>query len=297
MYDWDLLAAYLAVVRTGSLSSAARKLGLSHPTVRQRIERLEARVGGPLFTRSMSGLVPLEGHEALTAEAEAMEAAAHAFARHASADPRALSGRVRISAPSVFAVERIPPALAGLRYDHPGIEIELAVTNAVEDLLRRDADIAVRLTEPQQQALVARKVEPVRLGFYAARGRMADLVEGWDFHMLCESGLIIGQDRLRTIEASLIRLNMPVPSRFALRTDDDLAQLAAIRAGVGVGICQSAIAEAEGFVPVSREVSTELPVWLVAHEGQIGVPRVRAVFDRLIAELAQAHPRSAISEV
>lgn len=286
MYDWDLLATYLAVVRTGSLSGAARTLGLSHPTVRQRIERLEARVGAPLFTRSMSGLVPIEGHESLSAEAETMEAAAHAFARHASADPAALAGRVRISAPSVFAVERLPVALAGLRRDHPGIEIELAVTNAVEDLLRREADIAVRLTEPQQQALVARKVAPVRLGVYAARGQIADQVTGWDFGRLCDSGLMIGQDRLRTISDSLIRVGLPVPKRLALRTDDDLAQLAAIRAGVGVGICQATIAEAEGFVPVCPEISTKLPVWLVAHEGQISAPRVRAAFDGLVAALS-----------
>ncbi len=287
MRNWDLVAAYLAVCRTGSLSGAARALGLSQPTLRRQVEDLERLVGAALFLRSVSGLQPVPETGALMDEALAMEAAAEAFSRLAASQTGAPVGRVRISAPQVFAIEILPPLLVALRGDWPGLEFEVSVTNAVEDLLRKDADIAVRLVQPTQTALVVRKVAPVRLGFYAAPGPVAEAGQQMDYAALRDSGLMIGQDRLRSIDLALQQANLPPPDRCALRTDDDLAQLAAIRAGMGIGICQAGIARRDGLVPVCPELALDLPVWIAAHQDQIRLPRLRVVFDRLVAALSR----------
>jgi DNA-binding transcriptional LysR family regulator len=292
MHDlpWNLLAAFLAVHRSGSLSGAARSLGLSQPTVRRQIELLEAQIGVPLFVRVPSGLAPLEGSAPLIAEAEAMEAASAAFVRLVSGAAETASGTVRLTCPAVFAVEILPPTLARLRKEHPAIALELSVSNAVENLLRRDADIAVRLARPEQAALVSRKVQAVTFGFFAAPGPMAEMAAGLDWASLCDSGLLIMQDRGRTLEDALAQRGLRSPTRTALRCDDDLAQLAAIRAGLGVGITQTGIARREGLVPVCADLRLEQEVWVVMHEDQRRLRRVRAVFDALASALGDPAP-------
>jgi DNA-binding transcriptional LysR family regulator len=282
--DWDLVATYLAVCRTGSLSGAARARGLSHPTVRAQVERIEALVGSALFLRTPAGLVPVEGSAALVAEAEAMEIAAAAFRRRASAPASEVSGTVRIAASGVVGVELLPPVLAALRRDWPDLRLELVLSNRLEVLSRREADVAVRLARPTQGALVARRVAPVALGFFAAPARAADLA-GLSWEAACAAGVLIGQDRLDTIAAALRALGRAVPGRLALATDDDLAQLAAIRAGVGAGVAQVRIAARDGLVRLWPEIAFALEAFVVMPEDLRRVARVRTVFDALVAAL------------
>lgn len=282
--NWELFAAYLAVCRTSSLSAAARQLGLSQPTVRRQIEALEALIGATLFTRSATGLIPVAGHSALMAQAEAMEAAAQAFARLASAAADTVAGAVRLSCSRVYGVEILPPILAALMARWPALEIELVLTNDVSNLLRRDADIAVRLTPPQQEALVARKVAPMRVGLFAAPS-LAKRLEGLDFPALAATGLMIGQDRSETLAAGLRQHGLVPPQRTVFRSDDDLAQLGAIRAGIGFGICQVVIGERAGLVRLLPDVTPTVGAWVVMHEDQSRLARTRTVFDALVADL------------
>ena len=284
--NWGLLAAYLAVCRTSSLSGAARSLGSRNPTVRRQIETLEALLGTALFTRSVNGLAPVAGHHALMAEAEAMEAAAMAFARIASGTADEVAGTVRITCSQVYGVEILPPILADLRTAWPNLEIELMLSNAVDNLLRRDADIAVRLICPEQAALVARKVAPMRLGYFVAPGPLAERVRDMDFASLGATGLLIGQDRLDSIANGLQQLGFPLPSHTAFRTDDDLAQLAAIRSGLGVGICQVSIGESCGLVRLFSDLTPSFDAWVVMHEDQKRLARARVVFDALVEALS-----------
>jgi DNA-binding transcriptional LysR family regulator len=282
--NWELFAAYLAVCRTSSLSAAARQLGLSQPTVRRQIEALEANIGAALFTRSATGLLPIAGHMSLIAQAEAMESAAMAFARLASGAATEVAGSVRISCSRVYAVEILPPILANLLHRWPGLEIELVATNDVSNLLRRDADIAVRLTPPQQEALVARKVAPMRMGLFAAPS-LAPRLRGMGFAALGATGLMIGQDRDETLAAGLRQHDLTLPARTVFRSDDDLAQLAAIRNGVGFGICQVVIGERSGLVRLLPELTPTFEAWVLMHEDQSRLARTRAVFDALVADL------------
>jgi DNA-binding transcriptional LysR family regulator len=190
-----------------------------------------------------------------------------------------------VACSAVFAVEILPPILTRLRASWPDLDLELSVSNAVESILRRDADVAVRLVRPDQDAVVARRVTPLMLGLYAAPGPVAAAAAGMDWPTLAESGLLILQDRARTIETGLANLGLPLPRRAALRCDDDLAQLAAIRAGLGVGITQAAIALREGLLPICPDLRLPVDIWVAMHEDQRRLRRVKIVFDALVAGL------------
>ncbi|SDA36394.1 DNA-binding transcriptional regulator, LysR family [Sphingomonas sp. NFR15] len=272
-----------AVIREGSLSSAARALGLTQPTAGRHIAELEAQLSaGALFTRSARGLHATETARALAPHAAAMAAAAAALIRTASAPANAAAGVVRISASEVVGVEVLPPILATLHAAHPGLALELLLTNTTSDLLRRDADIAVRMTQPKQQALLAKSTGRIRLGFYAHRdylARSAPIENAADL----ASHALIGFDR---DAASLRAINAVWPDLpgFALRTDNQLAQVAAVRAGFGIGVVQDPIARRDpALFPVLRDTFiAHLPVWVVMHEDLRSTHRMRIVFDALV---------------
>jgi DNA-binding transcriptional LysR family regulator len=286
--SWDLYRTFLAVLREGSLSGAARALGLTQPTIGRHIEALEQAVGFQLFTRSQRGLAATEAALELRPYAETLSSTAASLLRAASGQGGAVKGTVRVSASEVIGVEVLPPVLAALRERHPELVIELAVSNAVEDLLRRDADIAVRMVEPSQEALVVRRLGKVTLGLHAHRrylGRrgMPKRLEDLAMHD------VIGFDReTPAIRSMLKRVPRFDVSRFALRTNSDLAQLAAIRAGFGIGVCQVALANRDRdlvrVLPDAFEL--KLGTWLAMHENLRSTPRCRIVFDALAAGLA-----------
>ena len=286
--DWERYRAFLAVLREGSLSAAARALGMAQPTIRRRVEELERQVGTALFTRSPSGLEPTALSRELVAPAEAMAAAAAAFARTASAETGATSGVIRITASEVVGVEVLPRVLAELRAEHPGLVFELALTNRNEDLLRREADIAVRMVRPTQGALVARRVGTVELGLHAHRR----VVEAWG-QPASLAGLrhfpVIGFDRESPSSRGLRAHGLDLRREdFIFRTDGDLAHLAAIRAGIGFGVCQVAIGRRDAdllrILPAAFSVGLE--TWIVMHEDLRSVRRVKLAFDALHSALA-----------
>ena len=289
---WELWRTFDAVLRGGSLSAAARELRLTQPTAGRHIAELEAALGaGALFTRSGRGLQPTETAKALGPHALAMASAASALVRTASAPTKAAAGVVRISASEIIGAEVLPGILAKLHQDHPALVFELLLTNASSDLLRRDADLAVRMTPPQQQALVAKSVGRIRLGLYAHRDYLARSGPLVSFEDLADHATI-GFDRdeavLRSIHMDLARL-----PAFNLRTDNQLAQLSAVRAGFGVGIVQQAIARRDPtLTPVLRDAFTAyLDTWIVIHEDLRTTQRMRIVFDALVEGLT-AHAKA-----
>jgi DNA-binding transcriptional LysR family regulator len=146
--DWSLYRSFLAVLREGSLSGAARSLGLTQPTMARHIEALEAAIGVELFTRSQQGLAATESALELRPYAESLAATTAAMMRMASGQGQAVKGTVRVSASQIMGAEVLPPIFSSLREQHPDLEIELLLSNAVDNLLRRDANIAVRMVEP-----------------------------------------------------------------------------------------------------------------------------------------------------
>lgn len=286
--DWALYRTLLAVLNEGSLSGAARRLAITQPTVARHIDALEARLGADLFIRSQRGLEPTDLARTLRSHAEVMAVAAATLLRAASGAPGAIEGTVRISASDVIGVEYLPFILARLRREHPALVIELALTDRVDDLLGRAVDIAVRMTDPTQGALLARRLPPVELGFHAHVDYLRRV--GTPVTLADLSGHdVIGYDAetpaLRAMASRLAPLDR---QGFALRTDSNLAQLAAIRAGFGIGICQVAVARRDpALVRVLSKITLPLPLWIVMHEDLKTSARYRVVFDALAAGLSR----------
>jgi len=285
--DWSHYRALLAVLREGSLSGAARRLGLAQPTLGRQIADLESALGVALFIRSPRGLLPTDAARDLAPHAEAMGAAAQAMARAASGGHAEARGTVRITASEIVGVEVLPPILADFRRAHPAVAVELALSNALDDLSRGDADIALRMVAPTQQALVARKIGAVELGLYAHRRYVEAHPQPIDAAHPSRGHTAVGFDSqppyLRALAA---RLGVSRDD-FAFRSDSDLAQLAAIRAGFGVGFIQRGVARREpDLVPLGGPTFS-LDVWVVLHEDLRASRRMRLMFDHLVAGLTR----------
>jgi len=284
--DWALFRTLLAVLDEGSLSAAARKLDLTQPTVARHVDALEAALGADLFLRSQRGLEPTDLARSICPHARTMATAAGALLRTASGMPGAVAGTVRISASEVVGVRHIPPILAQLRQDHPALTIELSLSDKVDNLLTREADIAVRMTEPTQGALLARRLPPVELGFHARRDYLERRGTPATTADLSAHDLIGYDVETPALRAMLARLSPLTRQAFALRTDSNLAQLAAIQTGFGIGLCQVAIARHDPtLVRVIPDVALALPLWVVMHEDLKTSGRYRVVFDALSAGL------------
>lgn len=284
---WELYRTLLAVVRQGSLSGAARALGLTQPTVGRHIDALEAALGAALFTRSQGGLAPTDGALALVPHAEAMESASAALVRAASGEADEARGTVRVTASEIIGVEVLPGILARFREAHPQIDIEVLLSNRVENLLRRDADLAIRMARPEQDALIAKKIGEIPVLLYAHRryverhGLPASL-DDLDGHTL------IGYDNTPTYMRRLIEEGYPAAQdAFGIKTDNEVAQLAMVRAGVGIGGVQMQLAKDNAdLVPVMHNtVRFPMEVWLVMHEDLKMSRRVRLLFDHLAEHL------------
>ncbi|MBW3508336.1 LysR family transcriptional regulator [Janthinobacterium sp. NKUCC06_STL] len=280
---WEYYRSLLAVLKHGSLSGAARALAITQPTVGRHIAALEQALGATLFTRSQLGLLPTEVALALRPHAETMEHTAALMERAASSQGQGVAGVVRIAASEVVGVEVLPPILARLRARHPGLVIELVLSNKVQDLLRREADIAVRMLRPRQEQLVARKVGEIELGLHAHADYLARHGTPLALADLARHA-VIGYD-----EASPFVRNAGAAFKgftrdnFAWRSDSDLAQLALIRAGAGIGVCQVGLAARD---PALRRVlpqafSLPMETWITMHEDLRGSLRCRATFDAL----------------
>jgi len=287
--SWDDQRAFLAVLEEGSLSGAARRLGVSHATVRSRVEALEAALGTTLFTRSVNGLTPTDAARALHEPARRMALASEQFIRQAVAAPDEAAGIVRVSVPEFMGVEVVPPMLARLRAAFPAIRVELVLSNAPADLISQEVDIAVRMIAPAQGALVARKVAAIPLGLYASvhyldRRGTPQVPDDLARHDL------IGPDRNRSDLALAEKFGaMFRRDRLVIRTDSHPAQIAAARAGLGIAVIQIPVGERD---PRLRRVLPGLVIatldtWIVAHENLRRVPRIRAVFDTLVASFAE----------
>ncbi|SFP62256.1 DNA-binding transcriptional regulator, LysR family [Pseudomonas sp. NFPP28] len=282
---WELYRSFLGVFREGSLSGAARQLGITQPTVGRHIAALETALGVVLFTRSPSGLLPTAVARTLRAHAETMERTAAALERAASAQGDEVRGVVRVSASEVIGVEVLPPILTQVRQAHPHLKVELVLTNRLSDLLQLEADIAVRMVRPSQEQLLARRIGLIEVGLHARDDYLQQ--HGTPLLMQDLAGhSVIGFDQENAFIRSLAITGFE-RSAFALSSDSDLAQLALIRAGAGIGGCQVQLAKRD---PCLRRVLPEgfalkLDTWVTMHEDLRNSPRCRVMFDALVEGL------------
>ena len=279
--DWTLLRTFLAVVETGSLSAASGQLALSQPTLGRHIRELETAVGASLFTRSVRGLTTTDVALDLIDDARAMGKAAQAFELKVRGKAACLEGTVRITASVVVANLLLPPILSNLREAEPSIRIEIDASDTSQNLLRRDADIAIRMVDPTQDSLIARKLGETAFGLFGTHEYLErkGCPASKDDLMIHD---IIGFDRDDSMIKALSMQGMSVSrSDFPLRCDDHMVAWNLLLAGAGLGFAQVVLAKNQ---PQLREVCLDfqmpsLPVWLVLHEDVRINAHVRYVAD------------------
>ena len=283
--DWSLIRSFLAVAEAGSLSAAARAIGISQPTLGRHIQAIETALEVTLFTRTAQGQAMTAAAQALLPSARAMQAAAAELALSARGQASGINGTVRITASRVVSHHVLPPVLARLRATEPGIQIELVPSDTTENLLFGEADIALRMYRPTQPDLVARQIGALPLGLYAARSYLDRRGRPMSSEALMAHDFI-GQDRMDQIIRVMRMLGLDVSrSFFPVRCDDPLTYVELVRAGCGVGGILRAIGDPD---PVLERIDLipdlpSLPVWLTAAPRLRQSPRLRRVWDALAA--------------
>lgn len=284
-FDWNQVRAFLLAAETGTLSAAAKALGVSQPTVGRQVAALEATLGVALFQRDGLRLSLTQTGLDLLEHARAMGEAALELSLAASGRSEAIEGQVVITASDVLSAYLLPPMLEELRRAAPGIEIEIVASNAIRDLRRREADIAVRHVRPEQPDLIARSLGDSTAHLYAARrylerhGRptcAADFAEA----------TFIAMDASGRMAHGLRARGLPVtPANFAFASENGLVAWELVRQGLGIGVMAREVAElspeVEQLLPEFEPFA--VPMWLVTHRELLTSRRIRTVFDHLAA--------------
>lgn len=284
--DWDLVRTFLALIEAGSLSAAARQLGVSQPTVGRQLDALEARLG-VLFARTSQGLLATATALDLVEPAQRMASSWATMTRLATGRAESIAGTVRLTASRSVSTYILPPILAELRLQWPEIELELVASDIVQDLLRRDADIAVRNVRPTQDDVIARKVGEMAIGLfagpdYATRRPLPTTLDELLTHEL------IGFDRSDELIRGFANQGVVVDrGAFSVRCDDHVVLVELIAAGLGLGFVSLASARARGLVSVPLPLPPlHLPVWVATHQEVHTSRRIRVIADALVATLA-----------
>ncbi len=294
MFNWDDLRSFLAVARHGSLSGAARALGVNHSTVFRRLNGLEERLGVRLFERLPTGYVPTAAGEEMLATAARVEEEITALDRRLSGRDVRLTGSLRVTTTDTLALGLLPPHLARFRKAYPGIELELVTGNAFFSLSKREAVVALRPSRDPDEAMVGRRLSGIAVAVYGAAAYLArhgrpeapgDLAAG--------HALVAGDASLAHLGAARwLRRHAP-EAAVALRCNSWMSQLAAVRAGIGLGALPCFLADPDPelvrVLPPQEEMASEL--WLLTHPDLRHTARVRAFMDLLADSLRRERAR------
>ncbi len=287
-FDWNQTRAFLATLETGSLSSAARALGLTQPTLGRQVAALEESLGVVLFDRSGRGLRPTPLAHDLADHVRAMRDAAAKISLTASGQSRDVAGDVVISASEGISAYVLPPILARLREVAPGVTVELVASNAFSDLSRREADIAIRHARPEQSDLIARLVHESTPRFYAAKSWIARHGRPRNLEEAQRAGFI-GVDRSERFFQWMRVLGLELtPDNLVAMTENSVAGWELVRQGMGIGVSLPELGQQTDDVAQVLEWLPDYPIpfWLVSHRELQTSRRIRIVYDFLADALS-----------
>lgn len=288
--DWHLIRVFLSVVEGGSLTAAAALLGASQPTLSRKIEELELHIGVSLFERAARGLRLTTAGEALLEPARQMRLAAQSVSLAALGQTQQLDGTVRLTASEMTAAYLLPAIITRIRTRHPEIQIEVVVSNHVENLLERQADIALRHTDVNQNGLIARRIGQLDVGAYAHVDYLAQVGGSID---LCHIDRYhwIGYDTsdalLRGFREAGIHIKRDF---FCIRCDNHVAGWQMALAGAGICLAPRVVAERapEMRLVLPQSAIPSMPLWLTAHRELRHSHRIKTVFAMLAESLRAA---------
>lgn len=281
--DWNQLRGFLETAQTGSLSAAGRRLGLSQPTLSRQVAALERSLGVTLFERVGRAMQLTEAGLALLEHARAMGAAADELLLTATGQSQAVAGAVSVSASDAVAAWLLPPIVARLHMEAPGIVVEIVSSNTIADLRRREADIAVRHVAPDQPDLIGRLIRHGTAGFYASQSYIARHGHPRgpeEAHAHC----FVGTDRSGRFIEQLHAFGLAVrEAQFVALSENTVVSWRLVQEGLGICALMDEIAERlPGLVRVFEAMpGVRFPIWLVTHRELRTSRRIRVVFDAL----------------
>lgn len=288
MFEWDDLRFLLAISRRGSLTAAARELGVTQPTMSRRVEHLETRLGAALFERSSAGMALNSLGTSLLGLAEQMEQAALAAERRIAARGTGLEGLVRVTTLEWVGHHVLAPILAGFCRQHPGITVELLTDDRVFSLTRHEADIAVRVTRFEQDGLVQRRIGSSPRALYASETYLAERGEP-DFAAGCPGHALVTLPEavVALAQARWLQDHLAPKAHVALRSNSLDVQVATAAAGAGLALLPCKLGDS---LPALRRLNPPEPppereFWLGFHEDLRHTPRVRALANHIAAEM------------
>lgn len=286
-FDWNQVRAFLAAAEEGSLSGAARVMQQTQPTLSRQVTSLEETLGVTLFERGHRKLQLTSAGMELLEHARSMAEAANKISLVASGQSQAIEGRVCITATEMMATYYLPPMLRKLREQAPGIVVEVVASDQVRDLIRREADIAIRHAEPNQPDLVARRIGNIRGRIYAAKRLIDEVGVPRNFNDLSDKDFI-GIDDTEALIENLAEqgLSLRIEQFRALAASGN-CMLQLIREGLGFGFLPMDTGQLfDDLVCVLPEqFNPEIPVWLVSHRELYTSRRIRVVYDFIAEEL------------
>lgn len=287
-FDWNRARAFLVTAEEGSLSAAARALGMTQPTLGRQVTALEQELGVVLFNRVGTGLVLTPGGLELLDQVRVMGEAANRMSLSASGQSNNIEGSICISASEVDATFRLPAIIAKLRKMAPGIEVEIVASNAPSDLGRREADIAIRSFRPTQPDLIAKKIKDISAQLYATPEYLKSIGMPTTMAGLNQADFI-SFDNTGRLQKALNDLGLNLSKKnFPLISENYIVHWELVKHGLGIGVMPIDIGDAEPLVqPVLKEFALFVfPMWLTAHSELKTSRRVRIVFDLLVSELS-----------
>jgi DNA-binding transcriptional LysR family regulator len=288
-FDWNRAKAFLVTAEEGSLSAAARALGVAQPTLGRQVDALEEELGVILFERVGRGFALTPSGLELLDHVRAMGEAANRVSRTAAGQSQSIEGTITIAASETYAAILLPPIVAKLRRAEPKIHIEIVASTKASDLRRREADIAIRNFQPNEPDLIAKKIRDVPARLYATPGYLKQIGNPKLPHDLCRADFI-SIDKSGTFVSSLNALGLNLTERnFPILTENYLVMWELVKEGLGIGILDGNIGDAE---PLVRRALPDFepfvfPIWLVTHRELNTSRRVRVVFDLLANELSR----------
>lgn len=287
-FDWNQARAFLATVEEGTLSGAARVLGLTQPTLSRQITALETDLGVTLFERGRRNIELTQAGLELLDHVRAMGDAANRFSLAASGQAQSIEGLVAITATDSMSAYHLPPILKKLRASAPNIDIEIIAANDIRDLTRREADIAIRHARPEQSDLIAKLISETTGHFYASQEYLEKIGRPQNAEALSKADFIgINRPEMITV---LNGLGLSLTKKnFKINTASGPALIELVRQGLGVSVLTK---DVEKVFPDLERVLPELepipvPIWLVTHRELHTSRRIRLVFDLLAEELSK----------
>ena len=289
-FDWNRARAFLVTAEEGSLSAAARALGMAQPTLGRQVRALEEELDVVLFERHGHGLVLTPSGLELVEHVRGMGDAAGRVALAATGQSQSVEGSVTITTTEVTAAFILPPLISRLRQTHPGILVDIVASNELRDLRRREADIALRSVRPTDPDLVARKLIRQSARLYASSDYLSRIGRP-DTNQALRDADFIGFEDNQPFLKGLNGLGLNLAERnFPIRCGDHLAQWEMVKQGLGIGVMISAVGDSEPSVECVAPwlPAFEFDVWLAAHREVNTSRRVRIVFDFLAEEFPKA---------